>query len=61
MAATNEYLTPTQAASVLKISKRTLMRQVAAGRLPAPVYIASRCPRWSRRALDARLAAMAKK
>ena len=39
-------LTCREVCHYLRISKRTLWRWVKEKRLPAPVYLADRCPRW---------------
>jgi excisionase family DNA binding protein len=39
--------------AMLKVSKRTVYRLVATGRLPAPLRVGSRTVRWSRAAVTA--------
>jgi predicted DNA-binding transcriptional regulator AlpA len=39
-------LTAEQAAKMLGLTRAALYQQVAAGRLPAPCYVAPRAPRW---------------
>ncbi len=50
-------LTPTDAARVLGVSRATFFKMHSAGKLPLPVYLTSRCPRWSRAELVAWLEA----
>jgi len=40
------WLPPDKVAEMLSISKRTLFRLVSAGKLPPPVYLTRRMPRW---------------
>jgi len=42
----NVLLTATEACAVLRCSRATLWRDVKAGRLPPPVYLAPSRPRW---------------
>ena len=43
-----ELLTAAQTAKLLSMRRESLWRAVKAGRLPAPIYLASRMPRWRR-------------
>jgi predicted DNA-binding transcriptional regulator AlpA len=52
----HDLLTAERAAEAVGLSLAALWRAVAAGRLPAPVYPASRAPRWYRHELHAALA-----
>lgn len=47
------YLSLKAAAQYLTISPQTLLRLVAAGKLPAPKYLSPKLPRWDRDAIDA--------
>lgn len=46
-------LTAAEAAAFLKISRRTFFREVADGRMPQPVRVTPRSPRWDRLQLQA--------
>ncbi len=52
-----EALSPDHAAKLLGISRALFFRMNSAGKLPLPVYLSSRCPRWRRAELLAWLAA----
>jgi predicted DNA-binding transcriptional regulator AlpA len=47
-AAEDVLLTAKQSAELLNVHVVTLWQQVAAGRLPVPVYVAPKAPRWWR-------------
>lgn len=49
------YLSPADLASYLSISRGMIEPLVKAGRLPEPVYLTPRLPRWDREAVDAAL------
>lgn len=48
--------TAREAAAYLRRGVSTTWRDVAAGRLPKPVYLSPRAPRWRKSELDAALA-----
>lgn len=50
-------LTAAEGAAELNIAKSTFWDGVRDGRLPKPVYVARRCPRWRRSELLAAIAA----
>jgi excisionase family DNA binding protein len=51
-------LTVQEVANVLKLSKRTVWRWVAQGRLPTPVRYSRTCVRWKASAIQAHLDAL---
>jgi len=55
-----EYLNVKQVAVILGVSTRTAWRLVASGRLPKPVYLGAKSPRWERGKLEAHIAALGK-
>lgn len=50
-------LSPADAARLLAVSRATFFKMHSAGKLPLPVYLTPRCPRWSRSELVEWLAA----
>lgn len=56
-AETPEALPAAAAARLLGVSRATFFKLHAAGKLPMPVYLTPRCPRWRRAELLAWLAA----
>jgi len=57
----NEWLTAANLAEMLHMSRRTIWRMAATGQLPAPARLSARSTRWSRAAVEARLAELASK
>ena len=41
-----QYVTATQIAEMLSTSTRSIWRMVACGRLPRPIYLGRKSPRW---------------
>ena len=56
LAFSDPLLTVRELATKLRVSRATVWRMVAAGRLPDPVYPSWRTPRWVESACDAALA-----
>jgi prophage regulatory protein len=50
-------LPPADAARILGVSRATFFKMHSSGKLPLPVYLTPRCPRWSRAELVAWLEA----
>ena len=42
----SELLTVKEVCATLKLSRARVYAHVAAGRIPKPIHIAPRCPRW---------------
>lgn len=55
MAVQPRYLSTTDLAAYLGVSRNMVDRLVKSGRLPQPVYLTKRLPRWDREAVDAAL------
>lgn len=43
-----DLLTAKQVAALLQISVRTMRRNIADGKMPDPIYVGERAPRWDR-------------
>ena len=56
--ACDHLLTVEEVADLLKVSKRTVWRWVAQGRVPAPVRYSKTCVRWKASAVQAYLEAL---
>jgi predicted DNA-binding transcriptional regulator AlpA len=50
-----QLLTAQEVADLLKVSRRTVWRWLAQGRLPPPIRCSQRCPRWKASVLRAYL------
>ncbi len=46
-------MTKTEVAELFKISTKTVERNSKSGRLPKPIYVGDRSPRWNREAVYA--------
>ena len=51
-----ELLTVKDVCKLLRLSRARVYAHVNAGRIPRPIHIAPRCPRWRRAALERWLA-----
>ena len=47
-----ELLTVKEVCAALKLSRARVYAHVNAGRIPRPIYLAPRCPRWRREAIE---------
>ena len=47
-----ELLTIKEVCAALKLSRARVYAHVNAGRIPKPIHIAPRCPRWRREAIE---------
>lgn len=45
---TTDLLTTAQVAAMLQVSLRTVRRHIAEGKMPDPIYVGARAPRWDR-------------
>ena len=51
-----ELLTVKQLCGLLKLSRARVYAHVSSGRIPKPIHIAPRCPRWRRDVIEEWLA-----
>lgn len=54
----NDYMTATEVATFLKVTRVTVYRMIRRGQLPEPVRLSTRCSRWRRSAVEAAMAAI---
>lgn len=54
------YLSPKDMAAYLSVSRNMVDRLVDAGKLPKPVYLTPKLPRWDREKVDAAIGRTAK-
>ena len=47
-----ELLTVKEVCALLKLSRARVYAHVAGGRIPKPIHIAPRCPRWRRDVIE---------
>jgi excisionase family DNA binding protein len=55
----NDYMTATEVANYLKVTRVTIYRMIGRGQLPQPVRLSTRCSRWKRSSVEAAMAAIA--
>ena len=55
----NDYMTATEVANFLKVTRVTIYRMIRRGQLPQPVRLSTRCSRWKRSSVEAAMAAIA--
>ena len=51
--AEDPLLTVDEASAEVNVAKSTFWREVKAGRMPAPIHVTPKCPRWKRSELRA--------
>lgn len=52
----NEYMTATDVAAFLSVTRVTVYRMIRRGQLPEPVRLSTRCSRWRRSSVEAAVA-----
>jgi len=53
-----DWISPAELARQLSVSRRTIFRHIASGRLPKPIYLGCKSPRWRQIVIDAALQKM---